>query len=81
MSHPVANSGVKTRLIGVVLVFLGVLDSMLSWRGGFALSHWYVFLIGSGLFLYALGAIRKTSKLLTARNNIPRSGSVEGGSP
>jgi hypothetical protein len=52
------KTGIKTRLIGIVLVFIGILDSMLSWRGGFAASEWYVILIALGLFVYAIGAIR-----------------------
>ncbi len=50
--------GVKTKLIGVVLIFIGAMDAMLSWRGGMALSQFYVLLLASGLLLYALGAIR-----------------------
>jgi hypothetical protein len=49
--------GVAIKLLGVVMIILGVLDSMLSWRGGFALSEAYVLLIASGIFVYAIGAI------------------------
>jgi hypothetical protein len=49
--------GVAIKLLGVVLIILGVLDSMLSWRGGFALSETYVLLIAFGIFVYAIGAI------------------------
>ena len=49
--------GVAIKLLGVVLIILGTLDSMLSWRGGFALSETYVLLIAAGIFLYAIGAI------------------------
>ena len=49
--------GVAIKLLGVVLIILGVLDSMLSWRGGFVLSETYVLMITSGIFLYAIGAI------------------------
>ncbi|MDP6344664.1 MAG: hypothetical protein QF578_21400 [Alphaproteobacteria bacterium] len=51
--------GVKTRLFGVVLIFLGGMDSMLSWRGGGEPSEFYIFLLGGGAFFYALGLIRK----------------------
>lgn len=49
--------GVKTRLCGAVLVFLGSLDSLLSWRGGIPLSRFHAVLIAAGLFVYAIGAM------------------------
>ena len=52
------RKGAVLRLFGVILVTLGGFDSMLSWRGGFAVSGFYVLLIALGLFLFALGAIR-----------------------
>ena len=52
------RKGVVTKLFGVILVFLGVLDSMVSWRGGFAVSEIYALMIVAGLALYAVGAIR-----------------------
>ena len=52
------NRGVAIKLLGVVLIFLGVLDSMLSWRGGFAVNETYILLIACGFFLFAIGAIR-----------------------
>ena len=57
--------GVAIKLLGVVLIILGVLDSMLSWRGGFEVSDSYALLIGSGLFLYIVGAIRSGSRTQT----------------
>lgn len=53
-----SRKGVKTKLIAVVLIFLGLMDSMLSWRGGFAVSDTYVLLLAGGIVLYAFGAIR-----------------------
>ena len=52
------RKGVVTKLFGVILVFLGVLDSMVSWRGGFAVSEIYALMIVAGFALYAVGAIR-----------------------
>lgn len=52
------RKGAITKLFGVVLIFLGVLDSMLSWRGGSSVSVFYVWLIACGLLLYAAGAVR-----------------------
>ncbi len=60
MTEPMPRKGVKTRLIGVVLIFLGFMDSLLSWRGGVELSDFYVLLIAAGLGLYAIGSIRNT---------------------
>lgn len=61
MEYEPTNKGVKTRLLGIILIVLGVLDSMLSWRGGFAVSELYVFFIGAGILLYIVGAIRRSS--------------------
>jgi hypothetical protein len=70
MDNLVVKTGIKTRLIGIVLVFLGILDTMLSWRGGFAASQWYVILIALGLFVYAVGAIRGARAPVAARDLI-----------
>ncbi len=56
-----SRRGAVIRLIGVMLLFLGLLDAMLSWRGGFALHIFPVVLIGTGLFVYTLGAIRRSA--------------------
>ena len=53
------RKGVKTQLLGVVMIILGFLDSLVSLRVGFALSSFYVFLIAAGALLYALGAVRR----------------------
>ena len=52
------SRGAIIRLFGVIIVILGTLDSMLMWRGGFALSGVYVLMIATGVVLYAIGAIR-----------------------
>lgn len=62
MEEHQAKKGVKTKLFGVILIFLGALDGMLSWRAGFTLSDFYVLLFVSGVFLYAVGAIRQESR-------------------
>jgi multisubunit Na+/H+ antiporter MnhG subunit len=54
-----ARKGAIPKIFGVILIFLGILDSMLSWRGGFALNSFYVFLMASGAFLYFIGAVRQ----------------------
>lgn len=59
----IKKKGVISKLFGIVLIFLGILNSMLSWRGGFAVSDFYVLLIASGILLYVVGAIRQASKI------------------
>ncbi len=58
MAEDKPRKGVKTRIFGVVLIFLGGLDAMLSWRGGFSPSVFHLSLIAAGAFLFALGAAR-----------------------
>ncbi len=52
-----SNKGVIPRLLGVVAIILGFLDSMLSWRGGFALEPFYIALILGGVILYVTGSL------------------------
>ncbi|MFQ5567200.1 MAG: hypothetical protein ACE5EU_12675 [Paracoccaceae bacterium] len=52
------GKGVVTKLFGVILIFLGVLDSMMSWRGGFVVDEIYTLMIVAGLSLYVVGVIR-----------------------
>ena len=53
------KKGVKTRLLGVILIFIGMLDTLLALRGGFAANYSYIFFITFGVALYAIGAIRR----------------------
>ncbi len=53
-----APRGAVLKIFGVVLICLGALDSLLSWRGGLVLNDFYVFLLAGGTLLYAAGAIR-----------------------
>ncbi len=57
MIEQTPRKGAIIKLLGVVLVFLGAMDSMLAWRGGFAASDFYAVLILAGLALYAIGAV------------------------
>jgi len=59
MNQARPERGAILRLFGVVLLFLGGLDFMLSWRAGLAVDSFYVFLFGAGALFYALGAIRR----------------------
>ena len=60
MENSESKKGVKTKLSGVILIFLATLDGMLSWRGGIEISDFYLFLFAAGIFLFALGTIRQT---------------------
>ncbi len=51
------NKGVIPKLLGVVAIILGFLDSMLSWRGGFELDPLFIGLILGGIFLYITGSL------------------------
>jgi len=62
MQEPEARRGVITKLLGVIMIFLTTLDGMLSWRGGIAISDFYLFLFAAGVFLFALGAIRQAGE-------------------
>jgi len=52
------RKGAGIKLFGVAFIFVGMLDSMLFWRGGFQLDGTYALLIAFGVFLVALGAVR-----------------------
>lgn len=65
MDKDAPRKGTKTKLFGVILVFLGVLNSMLSWRGGFEVSEFYVLLFVCGILLYVIGTIRCGSRTRT----------------
>lgn len=52
------RKGSIIKLFGVLLIFLGAMDSMLSWRGGFAADDFYLVLIAAGALVYAVGAVR-----------------------
>ncbi len=56
------RKGAAIKMFGMALIFVGVLDSMLSWRGGFQVDGAYALLMALGFFLYALGAIRSGSR-------------------
>ncbi len=53
------QKGVIPRLLGVVAIILGFLNSMLSWRGGFAIEPFYVALVLGGAVLYITGSLAR----------------------
>ncbi len=52
-----AGLGAVVRLFGVILIILGALNTMLSWRGGFEMLSLPVILICLGVLLCAIGGI------------------------
>ncbi len=52
------NKGVIPKVLGVILIILGALDCALAWRGGFAVTNFYVLLLVLGIFFYCIGAVR-----------------------
>lgn len=56
------NRGAIIRLFGVILVILGTLDIMLSWRGALDVVPFHVMLIATGLLLCLVGAIRRQNQ-------------------
>ncbi len=51
------TSGAIIKLFGVILIILGSLNTMLSWRGGFEVLSLPVLFIASGLLLSIIGSI------------------------
>ncbi len=57
------NRGAVIRLFGVILVILGTLDIMLSWRGAFEIVPFHVMLVAAGLLLCLIGTIRRQNRV------------------
>lgn len=53
------NRGAIIRLFGAILIILGTLDVMLSWRGGVVVVPFHAMLIIAGVALCLVGAIRR----------------------
>ncbi|MCP5017546.1 MAG: hypothetical protein GY938_20090 [Ketobacter sp.] len=49
--------GAVTKLFGVILIILGALNTMLSWRGGFEVLSLPVIFLAAGLALCLVGSI------------------------
>jgi len=65
---PYCSRGIKTRLIGVVLIALGLLDSLLTLRGGFPAEQ-YLIVIALGFILFAIGSVRSRRDSLRRMKN------------
>jgi hypothetical protein len=58
-SGPIAlPAGALAKLFGVVVIFVGALDSLLAWRGGLPFDGFHGLLAGVGVVIYLFGAIR-----------------------
>jgi len=52
-----SRRGVKTKLVGFILMVLGILDTLLTLRGGVP-AYEYLLLILFGACVFAIGAVR-----------------------
>ncbi len=64
MAHEGGKKGVKSKLLGMSMIFLGLLDWMVTFRGGADVEGFHVFLVGSGVFLFFTGAVRRRRQIL-----------------
>ena len=67
MEEEQSKRGVKTKLLGFVLIVLGVLDSLLTLRGGIP-AYEFLLLIFAGICIFAIGAIRDTQQSSSKAN-------------
>ena len=56
-THEFNSHGAVTRLFGVILIILGALNTMLSWRGGFEVLSLPIIFLVCGLVLCFVGSI------------------------
>lgn len=61
--------GVKTRLLGFILMVLGVLDSLLTLRGGVP-AYEFLLLIFAGACVFAIGAVRGAQQSSSEVNEV-----------
>ncbi len=57
MSAHGGPKGVKTRLIGVIMIFVAMMNAMLHWRGGFDLGTGAIVFFVAVISCYAIGAV------------------------
>lgn len=60
--HEFNSHGAVTRLFGVILIILGALNTMLSWRGGFEVLSLPVIFLVAGLMLCFVGSILRHTR-------------------
>ncbi|MGC2047324.1 MAG: hypothetical protein WA635_01745 [Gallionella sp.] len=61
--------GVKTKLLGFILMVLGVLDSLLTLRGGVP-AYEFLLLIFVGACVFAIGAVRGAQRTSSEVNEV-----------
>ena len=54
--------GVVTKIFGGILIILGSLDMMLSWRGSMEVNPFHAGIFMTGIVLFALGAAMGASR-------------------
>jgi len=64
-----SKRGVKTKLLGFILMVLGVLDSLLTLRGGEP-AYEFLFLIFVGICVFAIGAVRGAQQSSSKVNEV-----------
>ncbi|MGC2164638.1 MAG: hypothetical protein WA632_01335 [Gallionella sp.] len=64
MNEEYRRRGVKTKLLGFVLMVLGALDSLLTLRAGIP-AYKFLLLVFVGACVFAIGAIRDSRKPAT----------------
>lgn len=52
------KKGVKTKIFGVCLLLLGMMNVMLAWRGSFEVPPLQIGILITGAFFYIVGVIR-----------------------
>ena len=65
----IGRRGVKTKIFGFILMVLGVLDSLLTLRGGIP-AYEFLLLILLGACVFAVGAVRGMKKTSSEINEV-----------
>jgi hypothetical protein len=68
-----SGRGVKTRILGFIIMVLGVLDSLLTLRGGVP-AYEFLLLIVFGAVVFAIGTVRGAQKAGSAQASIEKLG-------
>jgi hypothetical protein len=69
MEAEYSKRGVKTKLLGFILIILGVLDSLLTLRGGVP-AYEFLLLIFVGICVFAIGAVRGAQQSSSEVNEV-----------
>jgi len=71
-----ARKGTIAKLFGAILIMLGVLDSLLTLRGGVP-AYEFLMLVFAGAAVFAFGAIRGAGAAASARAELPVDGAAQ----